>query len=177
MILSEFHNAFNGVFWRVSEKGIELKDGGLISFVQFSPRTVATATKYAAEYTAASKISGVPVELIVACSLTEGAIKNFETCVREEPGYVSDEATPGRISAGCCQLLLSTARQAMHDQSIGTGGNSPVPNGNQSNMLTVWPAISTQRWPSRMRDVGAALVRLDHRQLRASEIKSLGLDH
>jgi hypothetical protein len=38
MILSEFHNAFNGVFWRVSEKGIELKDGGLISPDQFSPR-------------------------------------------------------------------------------------------------------------------------------------------
>jgi hypothetical protein len=58
MILSEFHNAFNGVFWRVTEKG-ELKDRGLISPDQFSPRTVATATKYAAEYATASKISGV----------------------------------------------------------------------------------------------------------------------
>jgi hypothetical protein len=59
MILSEFHNAFNGVFWRVTEKGVELKDRGLISPDQFAPRTVAIATKYAAEYATASKISGV----------------------------------------------------------------------------------------------------------------------
>jgi hypothetical protein len=177
MILSEFHNAFNGVFWRVTEQGVELKDRGRDLPGPVLAPDCGDRNKVRSRIRNREQDFRCSVELIVACSLTEGAIKNFETCVREEPGYVSDEATPGRISAGCCQLLLSTARQAMHDQSIGTGGNSPVPNGNQSNMLTIWPAISTQRWPSRMRDVGAALVRLDHRQLRASEIKSLGLDH
>ena len=54
----------------------------------------------------------------MACTLTEGAAKNPETCVREEPGYVSDDRTPARISAGICQLLISTARSIMKDPKI-----------------------------------------------------------
>jgi hypothetical protein len=137
MILSEFHNAFNGVFWRVTEQGVELKDRGRDLPGPVLAPDCGDRNKVRSRIRNREQDFRCSVELIVACSLTEGAIKNFETCVREEPGYVSDEATPGRISAGCCQLLLSTARQAMHDQSIGTGGNSPVPNGNQSNMLTI----------------------------------------
>ena len=61
---------------------------------------------------------GVPVELLMACTLTEAAAKNPETCVREEPGYVSDDKTPARISAGMCQLLISSARSIMKDPNI-----------------------------------------------------------
>ncbi|MGB9073466.1 MAG: hypothetical protein WCC22_12570 [Terriglobales bacterium] len=54
----------------------------------------------------------------MACALTESDAKNPETCVREEPGYISDEKTPARISAGFCQLLISTARLVMKDPNI-----------------------------------------------------------
>src|SRR5579864_4640966 len=54
----------------------------------------------------------------MACMPTESAAKDPETCVREEPGYVSDEKTPARISAGLCQLLISTARSIMKDPNI-----------------------------------------------------------
>jgi hypothetical protein len=78
--------------------------------------------KYAAEYAKISLELGIPVELLIACSLTESAPKNPETCVRLEPGYVkvftpgtktidiaaSDSGSPSKISAGFCQLLIST---------------------------------------------------------------------
>ncbi|MGH9628427.1 MAG: transglycosylase SLT domain-containing protein, partial [Bryobacteraceae bacterium] len=49
---------------------------------------------------------------------TEASPVNPESCCREEPGYVSDEKTPHRVSAGFCQLLISTAREVMKDPSI-----------------------------------------------------------
>jgi len=59
---------------------------------------------------------GVPAELIIAtiCTETTGDPK----AVREEPGYESDERTPGKISVGLMQTLISTARDALADNSI-----------------------------------------------------------
>ncbi|WP_237216456.1 peptidoglycan-binding protein [Falsiroseomonas oryziterrae] len=65
--------------------------------------------------------TGVPIELLVACACTEvlGATRRYATAeaaaraAREEPGYVSDETTPHRVSIGVMQTLISTARQVM----------------------------------------------------------------
>jgi len=53
----------------------------------------------------------------MACALTESG-HSPETWVRREPGYTSNEQTPSRISAGICQLLISTARGIRKDPKI-----------------------------------------------------------
>ncbi len=59
---------------------------------------------------------GVPVELIIAtiCSETHGE----PAAVRQEPGYISDEGTPNKVSPGLMQTLISTARDVLADPSI-----------------------------------------------------------
>jgi hypothetical protein len=87
-------------------------------------------TKYRDHYQSAAKEFGVPVQLLMACSLTESVERtgvNPETCERQEPGYISDEKTPNRVSYGLCQLLISTAREVMKDNTIGRDWlNSPL---------------------------------------------------
>ncbi|OGG44938.1 MAG: hypothetical protein A3F84_05705 [Candidatus Handelsmanbacteria bacterium RIFCSPLOWO2_12_FULL_64_10] len=58
----------------------------------------------------------MPVELIVAtiCAETGGD----PSAVREEPGYVSDAQTPGKVSPGLMQTLISTARGVLGDEAI-----------------------------------------------------------
>ena len=118
--LTEFHSIFpGGVRWRVAARGVECEGSGIVPVS--SPardRAAGYIAKYREQYVAASAESGVPVELLIACSLTESSAKDPERCVRQEPGYLSDEATPHRISAGFCQLLISTAREVMRDPAI-----------------------------------------------------------
>lgn len=121
MILSDFHQKFPGsVRWRVTQDGVEIEGQGLIKPASaFLSRAVQFIKEFGSLFVAAAAEYGVPVELLIANSLTESAIKNPVTCIRKEPGYVSDEKTPHRISAGMCQLLISTARDTMNDPSIG----------------------------------------------------------
>lgn len=58
----------------------------------------------------------VPVELIIATICTE--TRGNPTAVREEPGYVSDQATPAKVSPGLMQTLISTARGVLGDPTI-----------------------------------------------------------
>src|SRR5207253_652812 len=53
----------------------------------------------------------VPCALIVATICTESGGK--ADAVRLEPGYVSDEQTPHKVSPGLMQTLISTARETM----------------------------------------------------------------
>lgn len=62
---------------------------------------------------------GVPVELIVATICTE--TRGDPAALRKEPGYVSDERTPDRISPGLMQTLISTARSTLGDNTINRG--------------------------------------------------------
>ena len=120
MTLSEYHSKFPGsVRWRVTGRGIDVEDvGPLDCDIQMYNRAKALCTKHAQAFAASSVTYQVPVELLMACALTESAAKDPETCVREEPGFISDEKTPARISAGLCQLLISTARSIMKDPRI-----------------------------------------------------------
>jgi hypothetical protein len=98
---------------------VEVEGAGLVKYDNgMYARAAALCGKHVDAFAASSVKYGVPVELLMACTLTEGAAKNPETCVREEPGYLSDEKTPARISAGMCQLLISRARSIMKDPNI-----------------------------------------------------------
>lgn len=59
---------------------------------------------------------GVPVELIIATISTE--TRGDPAAVRKEPGYISDEHTPNKVSPGLMQTLISTARDVLGDDSI-----------------------------------------------------------
>jgi len=120
--LQAWHSAYSdGIRWRLTVAGVELENEALPgaglepvavrrAFDWFGPafRAVATATE-------------VPVELLVATACTEvlGATRTYDTpdkaarAVREEPGFISDAATPHRVSPGLMQTLISTAQQMM----------------------------------------------------------------
>lgn len=124
---SEFHQKYaDSVRWRVTPAGIEIEPGTPIEPTPAQrARTTQYIDRYQQAFEAAATHYGVPIELLIACALTESSADNLktpvrenETCVREEPGFVSDEKTPHRVSAGLCQLLISTARATMHDSSI-----------------------------------------------------------
>ena len=58
----------------------------------------------------------VPAVIIIATIATESSGK--VDAIRKEPCYVSDSATPGCISVGLMQTLISTARGTLHDNTI-----------------------------------------------------------
>jgi hypothetical protein len=67
---------------------------------------------------AAAKTFDVPAAILVAiiCNESAGGVPELDRVTharREEPGYISDEITPERLSVGCCQTLLSTARAVL----------------------------------------------------------------
>lgn len=114
--LTENHNFNGGVNWRLDTSGIRISDappedtGG-------APQTVArifsnfgdAMNRWAAHY-------DVPIELIAATICTE--TRGNSDAVRTEPGYVSDDATPHRVSPGLMQTLISTARETLRDDTI-----------------------------------------------------------
>ena len=63
-----------------------------------------------------SRKFNVPVELILACIATESGGKREAR--REEPGWISDDQTPHRVSVGLMQVLISTARSTLSDPDI-----------------------------------------------------------
>jgi soluble lytic murein transglycosylase-like protein len=75
-----------------------------------------TWQRHGETFQAAARRSGVPVELLLATACTESG--GHAEAVREEPGYVSDAATPERVSPGLMQTLISTARDALHDPGL-----------------------------------------------------------
>lgn len=110
--LRQWHQQFPGsVRWRLTAEGLEVEGSGI-------PRTLgqpATMTRlgqlYGHQIEAVCAPFLVPPEILLATIATESG--GDPQAVREEPGYKSDAATPDRMSAGLCQLLLSTAREAL----------------------------------------------------------------
>lgn len=102
--------------WRLTGDGLEIIGEG-IPRTSGQPETArrvwrdfrAPIEKNAAAYR-------VPLELVVATICTESG-GNPREC-RLEPGYVSDEVTPNRVSPGLMQTLISTAREATQDDSL-----------------------------------------------------------
>jgi hypothetical protein len=111
MSLREWHGFQNSVRWRLTPEGVEVEGTG----VERSKGRPSTVTKvwdaYGAEINRTAQRRQVPCALIIATICTESG-GNAEA-VRLEPGYVSDEETPHRVSVGLTQTLISTAREAM----------------------------------------------------------------
>lgn len=111
MALTDFHTFEDSVRWRLTADGVEV-DGSGVERTKGSPATVARVWEtYADAINRTARARRVPCELIVATICTESGGK--ASAVRLEPGYKSDEATPGKVSPGLMQTLISTASEAM----------------------------------------------------------------
>lgn len=118
------HRRFDkGANWAVTARGVEV-DGHALR-TPGEPATVRRVWEwFGPEIVAAAKEFGVPVELIVATIATESAggkrlRAEAAMAERREPGFVSYTQTPHRVSIGPMQTLISTAREALGDASIG----------------------------------------------------------
>ena len=110
--LTQFHRAVDGsVRWRITTEGVEIEGGG----VERTPGQPKTLTRiWEAFHDPINEfcvLYHVPAELIVATIATESS--GNPNAQRLDPGYVSDEATPGRVSLGLMQTLISTARDSL----------------------------------------------------------------
>jgi hypothetical protein len=115
--LADFHRAFaGGVRWRLTLDGVEIEGSG-IERTSGSPTTVTKIwTNFHDDINQWSQDFNVPAVIIIATIATESSGR--ADAIRKEPGYVSDSATPGRISVGLMQTLISTARGTLHDSTI-----------------------------------------------------------
>ena len=111
MSLAEFHGFHDSVRWRVTAAGVEIEGSG-VERTKGEPRTVTRAWESFGDHiNRTARGYRVPCALILATICTESGGK--EDAVRLEPGYVSDEKTPGKVSVGLMQTLISTAREAL----------------------------------------------------------------
>ena len=104
--------------WQLGAGGLAV--GGRIEVTVGPPLTVGRVwDAYAVPIMQWAQHFGVPVELIVATICTESG--GDPKARRQEPGYVSDEATPRRVSVGLMQTLISTARKSLGGASLDAG--------------------------------------------------------
>ncbi len=114
--LTSNHQFKNSIAWRLTADGVRIADAPP-EVTAGPPQTVdrvwrsfaASITRWAIEY-------AVPIELVIATICTESSGK--PDAVRREPGYLSDMATPKKISIGLMQTLLSTAQEALNDNRL-----------------------------------------------------------
>ncbi len=114
--LKESHNIFGSVSWALISGGVSIENEPPVD-TGGEPKTVARVwMHYGDSIMKWSEKFGVPSELIVATICTE--TRGDSSAVREEPGYVSDNATPNKVSPGITQTLISTARGVLGDNTI-----------------------------------------------------------
>lgn len=113
------HRFGGSVAWKLGPEGVELCRGALASDAKTRYRIKMIAPvwqRYGAAIAAAAKRHGVPAELILTAIVEESGGR--ASAIVRYPGYVSDAATPHRISVGAGQMLLSTARRLAPGQPI-----------------------------------------------------------
>ncbi len=117
-LVFHFHTAFGGgVRWRLGRRGLEVENSG-VERTRGAPTTVKRVwdefggpiERWAGRYQ-------VPAELILATICIESGGRPDR--VRLEPGYVSDDRTPGKVSPGLMQTLISTASWMMENENAG----------------------------------------------------------
>lgn len=110
------HNFNGGVRWRLASDGIRIA-GAAPETTRGEPQTVERVWRdFGRSIKAWAGRFDVPVELIVATICTE--TRGDSGVVREEPGFVSDEQTPHKVSPGLMQTLISTARESLGDDTV-----------------------------------------------------------
>lgn len=106
-----YHNIFGSVRWRLTPRGVEVEGAG-VERTPGEPRTITNIWQlHRNSIEKAANTYSVPVEYILATIAVESGGRVGAT--REEPGYISDEKTPNRVSAGLMQTLISTAATAL----------------------------------------------------------------
>ena len=109
--LREWHGFENSVRWRLVPEGVEIEGSG-VERSKGRPTTVLRVWEaFGDAINQVARARQVPCPLIVATICTESG--GNPDAVRLEPGYVSDAATPGRVSIGLTQTLISTASETM----------------------------------------------------------------
>jgi len=111
------HLRFSGsVRWQLTPNGISI-DGAAPEDTGGQPATVKRVwDNFGPAIEHSAQEFGIPVELIIATICTESS--GNPDALRKEPGYVSDAATPHKISPGLMQTLISTARDSLPGVSI-----------------------------------------------------------
>ncbi|MBL4720598.1 MAG: transglycosylase SLT domain-containing protein [Alphaproteobacteria bacterium] len=107
------HNFNHGVAWRLASDGVRI-DGAAPEDTGGRPATVARVlSTYGESILNWAGHYAVPVELVVATICTE--TRGRANALRTEPGYISDDETPHRVSCGLTQTLISTARECLDE--------------------------------------------------------------
>lgn len=110
--IQQEHAFRDSVSWSLTPQGISI-DGHDPQYTGGQPQTVSRIWRELRNPLVHwSTTLGVPVELIIATICTESG-GNLNIQAREEPGYVSDEETPNKVSPGIMQTLISTARNTL----------------------------------------------------------------
>jgi hypothetical protein len=106
------HRRFGGsIAWHLTEAGISIEDAAPEG-TRGLPQTVRRVRDEFADSIARwSTGFGVPAELIIATIRTESG--GDPASERQEPGFLSYEETPHRVSIGLMQTLISTARETL----------------------------------------------------------------
>lgn len=106
----------DSIEWQVTPEGVTI-DGDL-QRTGGEPVTMRRIlSEYGRIFSEYAHAYGVPVSLLLATAATE--TNGNPLAVRLEPGYVSDDETPHRVSPGMMQTLISTAREALRDATVG----------------------------------------------------------
>jgi hypothetical protein len=109
--------AEGGVRWRLAKDGVIVENEVAPRRSRGEPETLARIWKtFRTPIEKCAAAYGVPAELILATIATESG--GNADAVREESGFTSDEATPGRVSTGLMQTLIATARETLNDPGI-----------------------------------------------------------
>lgn len=115
--LEQPHGFKDSIQWALQADGISI-EGKAPERTSGEPKTVTRIWRdLRGPLVQWSTTLGVPVELIIATICTESG-GNLNIKARKEPGYISDEETPHRISPGIMQTLISTARAAVGSAEV-----------------------------------------------------------
>ncbi|HVZ10257.1 peptidoglycan-binding protein [Rhodopila sp.] len=103
--------------WQLTPQGICLDGNPSPPRTQGAPTTAANVwTRFRTALEKCAAAYGVPVELLIATACTESGGDPSRS--RQEPGFVSDDSTPDKVSPGLMQTLISTARHATGDPTL-----------------------------------------------------------
>jgi peptidoglycan hydrolase-like protein with peptidoglycan-binding domain len=103
--------------WHLTAAGVVFAGDAAAARTAGAPTTAGTCwQRFAPAFAAAASRFGVPVELLLACACTES--HGRPDAIRQEPGYISDQATPERVSPGLMQTLIATARDVLADPTL-----------------------------------------------------------
>ncbi len=112
------HGFRDGIRWELTQKGVLCEGETRPKGSGGKPATVTRIWQtFEADIRTAASRYEVPVELILATIATES--RGNPAAERSEPGFVSYEETPHRVSIGLMQTLISTAREALGDSALG----------------------------------------------------------